>query len=224
MSGTLPDEGIGYLTYEQFDRFRWAVDDAAKLVPWLRVAGYVVSGEVDVRIQSSSGRPLGLPPTWLAAEEISQLLSELNQWPELEDAAKYGAEIAWQFTREVETAKARWPFEDRARPVRHMRCQACDQLTLRYNPPEKAGEQIILRCRDRACGAVMDEAMFGFATKIILHENEMAEKRRREAERARRLGNNRRGRGNGQQVEADGVPVGLRRSNSDDEAAESFVA
>lgn len=183
-----PEDGVGYLTWEQFERFRRATENARVLVPWLRVAGYITSAAADVRVHTSRDGHIGLPPTWLAAEEITRLLNELNQWPELEDAAAddYGAWVAWEFTRETETAAARWPHTDRPHRVRVMRCAACDALTLRYHPPRHDGDRIVVRCSDKACGAFMDEDMFAFAAHMI--ETENREQKRLADDRRRRAG------------------------------------
>ena len=166
-----PDEGVGYLTWEEFERFRNAVNKARYLVPWLRIAGYIRSGDPDELRHRSSDLPLGLPPTWIAAEEITNLLNEINQWPELEDVAVHGSEFALTLTREVETADAKWPMEDRAHKVTYLRCASCDQLTLRYHPPKHPGDDIAVRCRAKECRAVMDGALLAFAVTLIESEN-----------------------------------------------------
>ena len=217
---------VGYLTWDQFQKFRWAVEYSRKLVPWLRVAGYLKGGEADVRVQSSSDRPLGLPPTWVAAEDISRLLMELNQWHELEDAAndEYGAWLALTVSSEVGGAAARWPFEDRPHAIRHMRCQVCQQMTLRYNPPRHEGDGVEVRCRDRSCGAVLDELMFERVVVMIRAEHEEQERRRREVARARRLGDGVAGDGVDGPVEVDDLSVGGGRQGGDDAADEGAVA
>ncbi len=196
-----PEEGIGYYTVEQFDRLRNAVNTARRLVPWLRIAGYI-RGESSERVHTTRDGHIGLPPTWLAAEEITRLLTELNAWPELHHAVndEYGAWVAWEFTRETETANARWPLEDRTHRVRHMRCTVCSALTLRYHPPRHAEDRVIVRCSDPSCRAVMDEAMFAFATHIIEQENQEREQQR--------LGQARRRRGARREGQADDLPVG----------------
>lgn len=191
------DGYVGFLTVEMFTRFEWAVHNSRRLVPWLRVAGYIRGGDSDELKHRSTDRPLGLPPTWLAAEEITNLLQEINQWPDLEDVAKKGHEFAIELTKQVETAQARWPFEDKPHRVRYMRCQACDQLTLRWLPPRNDGDRIIVKCSDRECAAVMDEHMFTLATALIESENER-----------RRLGDRKSGGRAGGAVEADDLPVG----------------
>jgi len=173
----MPDNNdgyVGYLTADQFTRLEWAVHHTAKLVPWLRIAGYIRTGDTDIRVQATSDRPLGLPPTWIAAEEINSLIGELNQWPELADAASdnYGAHIAVMLTREVETARAKWPYEDRPHTIRHMRCDRCDGLTLQYRPPRHEGDDIQVRCKTRECGAEMGGEDFALAADLIRRETD----------------------------------------------------
>lgn len=161
---------VGYLTWEQFSRFRRAVHHSLEMVPWLRVAGYIRTGEPDEIRAPSSDRPLGLPPTWLAAEEISRLSRELQFWPDLEDVAKDsdGFEVAILFTREVETASHRWPFEDKAHKVQHLRCQSCSAETLRYSPPMAPGEEVSIRCTE--CGASMSDDEFRILATLVAAE------------------------------------------------------
>ena len=60
-----PNEGVGYLTWEEFERFRTAVHQSLIVVPWFRVAGHIKGQQPEVR-SASSHYPLGLHPTWLA--------------------------------------------------------------------------------------------------------------------------------------------------------------
>lgn len=142
-------ENVGYLTWGEFDRFRRAVHKSLQIVPWLRVVGYIKGEASEIR-SPSSNHPLGVPPTWLSAEEITRLSAELRFWPDLEDAANdsYGKEIARLFTREVETAFARWPIEDKPRKVQHIRCQTCSAETIRYAPPEFAADVVHIACTE----------------------------------------------------------------------------
>jgi len=183
-----PNEGsVGYLTWDEFDRLRRADDNARKYVPWLRVAGYLKSGTDPDEFRSRTAMshpPLGLPATWLAAEEITRLSFELNAWPALEDVAHddWGSVLAQQFTREVETAAAKWPISDRPRSVKFFQCEACQQATLRYYPPTIAGESLIdsiVKCTNKACRAVVDEQKFMRMALVIESEWELRNGKRR---------------------------------------------
>lgn len=160
------DEGVGYLTVEQFNRFGWAMHHSRTLITWLRVAGYIKSADADVAVATTRDGHIGLPPTWLAADAISRLLFDLNVYPELEDAARdqQGADIALTFTREVETARARWPWEDRPHYVRFIRCQECQHLSLKYQPPRFGGDQIMVKCI--LCAHVVSEDEFSLLSKL----------------------------------------------------------
>lgn len=162
-------ENVGYMTWEAFDRFRRAVHQAQIVIPWFRVAGYI-RGQVEEVRAPSSNHPLGLPPTWLAAEEISRLSHELRYWPNLEDVASdlYGQNIALQFTREVETAMHRWPIEDKPHRVRHVRCQECAGETIRYEPPQYADDTVHIGCTD--CGHEMTEDEFRTLLELVTAE------------------------------------------------------
>ena len=167
-------ENVGYLTWEEFDRFRRAVHKSQQVVPWFRVAGYIKGAVEEVRAPSSN-HPLGIPPTWLAAEEITRLSGELRYWPDLEDVAndEYGAFIARQFTREVETALARWPIEDKPHRVRHVRCQECAGETIRYEPPQYDGDDVHIACTD--CGHQLTEDEFRTLVELVTAEMKRTE-------------------------------------------------
>lgn len=177
-------ESVGYLTWDEFDRFRRAVHKSLVIVPWLRAAGYI-KGEVAEIRSPSSDHPLGLPPTWLAAEEIARLSNELRYWADLEDAANddYGKDVARQFTREVETALARWPIEDKPHKVRHVRCQQCVNETIRYAPPQFDGDSTHIACTE--CGHKLTEEEFIVMVELLTGEMQRMEKT---IGRARRLG------------------------------------
>jgi hypothetical protein len=221
-----PDAGtVGYLTFDQFDRLRRADENARKYVPWLRVAGYLRSGTDPDEFRSRSAMshpPLGLPATWLAAEEISRLSYELNGWPTLEDACRddWGAVVAEQYTREVETAAAKWPISDRSRAVRFIRCYVCQQLTLRYFPPTFAGERLIdstVKCTEKSCRAVVGEVDFARMALLVEQEWELRNGKRR-------VDSDSGSAGEGQQIEVDGVPVAVGGADSDDTPDEGPVA
>jgi len=175
-----PADGyVGLMTWDQFNRLERAVNNAIKHVPWWRVCGHIRNSAAEEleRVSSSSSYPLPLPAPWLAAEEISRLLLQLNEWPELADAANDddGVYFAELLIREVETAMARWPISDRSHKVRYINCFSCDMETLRYFPPTIVGDQLLdttVRCTNRACGVVMDETLWGRAVALIEAENE----------------------------------------------------
>ena len=174
-------EHVGYLTWDEFDRFRAAVNNSRTVILWLQIAGYIRSAEADIRVHTTRDGHIGIPPTSIAAIELTRLLQELNYWHELEDAAndELGAWLARTFTKELETADARWPHKPRSHRVTHMRCQACDALTLRWMPPRHEGDTAVVKCTDKTCAAVMDETMFAFAAELIRREQEEADARRR---------------------------------------------
>ena len=179
-----PDEGVGYLTWDEFERFRTAVHQSLIVVPWFRVAGHIKGQQEEVRA-ASSHYPLGLHPTWLAAEEISRLSLELRHWPNLEDAASddYGRTVAMQFTREVETALHKWPVEDKPHKVRHLRCQKCAGETITYNPPRFDGDDVHIVCTE--CAHQLTEEEFKVLAELVAAEIKRTEK---SIGRTRRLG------------------------------------
>lgn len=184
---TMTDHGdVGYLTWDEFERFRKAVDLAVIVIPWFRVAGYIKGQQEEVRA-ASSNYPLGLPPTWIAAEAIAGLSQELRHWDYIEDIANddYGRTVAMDFTREVETALARWPIEDKPHKVRHVRCQKCVGETIKYTPPAFNGDKIHIACTEPECGNELTEEEFKTLVELVTAENKRMEKH---IGSARRLG------------------------------------
>lgn len=235
---------VGYLTTREYDRLLQAVKDAMKHVGWWRACGTIRGGDSDELRIRSNDPVLPLPAPWLAAHEITRLMQELNQFDELVDAAhdQYGQFIARLLFGEVETAMAKWPIDERPHWVRYYRCQSCNQLTLKYFPPDSRAKDwdrsevswtrhgvrysaevrpSSVRCTDRACGALMGETQWEFAAHVAKAEHD--ERRKRERQQ-RRLGARGRRAGTGAEVTVDGVPVGEAEAGSDDAAGVEAVA
>lgn len=173
-----PEYGIGYLTYEEFERFEKAVNESARISTWLHVAGHINTSELDVKVQSSRIGYANLHETWLCGEEIDRLIQELQPYPTLEDAANdsWGQELARLLIREIDTAKHRWPMSEKPHRIRYMRCQTCHQQSLKYYPPQLDPDkrEVLVKCTIDSCRAVMDHNMFSFAAALIEHENRTA--------------------------------------------------
>jgi hypothetical protein len=206
----LPEDGIGYLDFKEFDRFRRAWSTAMQLLPWWWVAGEIRSGDSDAMKTRGEFGQINLPATYLAADAITRLMNELNQWRELEDIAhdSYGSEQARVLTREVETAAAKWPTEDKPHRVKFFRCMSCEQQTLRYYPPEVyEGELLDVRVKCSNCNAVMDSDMFAFAAAVIEAEEKDRERRRLDLDKRRPRTD--------RQIKSDDLPVGESEVGSD---------
>lgn len=230
----LAEEGIGYLTWDEWDRLLRAWTTAAKHLSWWWVAGHIRGGDIEELRVRSSELPIGLPATFLAADEIASLMRELNGWPDLEDAVRdnLGHYLASQFTSCVETAAAKWPISDRNHRVKYFRCQACDQQSLKYYPPNvgnrldapmvdvqirlahrMVGAQlmdVVVRCSNKECNSVMDHAMFERAAVMVAYEQELRSGKRR-------MGADTAGAGDDQQESSDGVSVGSEGTGAEDE-------
>lgn len=167
---------VGYLTMREWNRARWAYDYAFRFLPWLRVAGYVSFEVEDIRVDSSSAAGIGIPPTKLAYLEISRLMNEINRYDDMEVLAADadGHFLIRDFGREVSTAVARWPMEDKPHKVNALRCGSCEELTLMYRPPRWEGDVIKVDCK---CGFSLDEESFTWAVDLI----EKEERERRES-------------------------------------------
>lgn len=230
--------GVGFLTFDEFERLTKAVSNARSHVAWWRIAGHIRLGDPEEHQTRSSDPTLPLPATWLAAEEIGNLLVEMQKWRTLEDAASHGPEIAMQLVREVETAMAKWPMSDRAHKVRYLRCRACQQQTLKYFPPRLTGPSnaqmttvqvrvgrefhaldvldVNVKCTNKECRAVEDPAMFERDALLI----------KLEAERAagKRLDSAGRSAAKSRPLTFDHLPVGVGGQGADDQTETEAVA
>lgn len=215
--------GVGFLTFDEYDRLVRAVGHARTHVAWWRIAGHIKLGDPEEHRTRSSDPMIPLPATWLAAEEVTRLLGELNAWPTLEDAVNTldGQFFATLLTGEVETAMAKWPMSDRPHKVRYLRCRACQQQTLKYFPPVLKGPtdaattsvivhdrgmfgrlelpDVTVKCTNKECRAVEDPAMFERDALLIKLEAERGSRGR--------MGDGDRGTGPGEQVQGDGLQV-----------------
>lgn len=172
---------VGYLSADQWTDLEWAIREADQMVPWLQIAGYIRT-EDESGVRARTDRPLGVPPTWIAAQEILRLQGRLARWPSLQEAVGTveGGIAAVELIREMRAAEHKWPVKEKPHAVRFIGCPACDLKTLRYNPPAARGEPILVKCR--VCGAVMDEKMFGFAVRLIQDEQRRLGERRGRSE------------------------------------------
>lgn len=181
-STDLAAEGVGYLDMRDYNRARWAWEQshpAAPFMAWLRIAGYVSFADVDVRVQSSMGGHIGIPATTLAHDEIQRISVELyEQFGELDKAAcdQFGAYLLVQLGREVSTAVARWPMEERPHKVTAMRCGGCGELSLTYRPPRHEGDSVRVDCK---CGYVLEDDGFAWAVTMIQKEEDERRKKER---------------------------------------------
>lgn len=71
-------------------------------------------------------------------------------------AQEWVGEMRADVGREVATAKARWPMEERGHHV-PAPCPRCDGLTLWYSPPAWAGASMRVECLSPDCGRVFSE-------------------------------------------------------------------
>lgn len=182
----LAEEGVGYLDMREYRKAQWAYEHshpASPFMRWLKIAGYVSFNAEDVRVQTSSSGHINIPATKLAWEEITRLSNELNQWRDVDEAAcdQFGAFLLVELGREVSTAAARWPMEEKPHKIEVMRCGGCEMLTLMYRPPRWEGDNIRVDC---GCGYVLEDDGFAWAVTMIEkeeHERQLGERKRRKS-------------------------------------------
>lgn len=156
----------------------WAMREGRRYVPWLRAAGNLRGGDPDeLRGHSKPGPGWVLPATWVAAEEISRIMGELNRWPELEDALFDPEGVEWcdALVFEVRVAVKRWPLEEKPHRIRTVRCPGCGQMTLRYLPAMlHAGQvlDVVVRCNFEDCRTELSESSFAELTMLLIAEQE----------------------------------------------------
>lgn len=232
------DDSVGYLTGAEFDSFTRAIGNARTHIAWWRIAGHLKGGDSDELRVRSSDPLIPLPATWLAAEEISNLLQEINHLPTLEDVALQMHEFALLITREVETAMHKWPMSDRPHKVKFLRCRACQLVTLKYHPPKSTTPShrdamtvpvydrnapegfravtdiidVMVKCTN--CGAVEDSKNFSIDAALIHEENEIAK---------RRVGKGKRSTAESEPGQVDGVQVGGGGEGEDDASGADSV-
>lgn len=86
----------------------------------------------------------------------------------------HAAGEAVRFVRQMQTALAHYPLEEKARPVRYVRCRTCDQQSLRWRPPLEFEDAITIECSNPNCGNVWDPAMVQFDLRVMAQEIEEA--------------------------------------------------
>lgn len=161
------EEGVGYLSMFEYNRFVWAWDKAWQIASWLYRAGQLNSAsETNQRVAISTSASVNLASTWIAADEISSFLSELNGYYTPEEVVNHheGAYWARELGRAVSTADRKWPQEDKPHRVKSMRCGGCQQLTLTYRPPRFERDSIMVDC---SCGYRMTEQQWGWRVAIL---------------------------------------------------------
>lgn len=187
--GDLASEGVGYLDMREFNKARWAFEQSHPASPfmlWLRDAGHVSFTVEDVRVSGSNDQAIPIPATKLAWEEITRISTELNQWPGVEEAAcdKFGASLLLDLGREVGTAWARWPMEDKPRKIRELICGECEQMSLVVMPPRFEGDESIVKCD---CGYEMTKEEFDQLVEMFDKEDRARKKQAMaDARRSRR--------------------------------------
>lgn len=164
-------EGVGFLDQYEYNRFVWAWEHAGAIASWLYRAGNISSGDTDVRIDSSPSPALGLPATYLAADEISRLLTQLNTFRDEEQVAnsRHDHWLAIELGRVTSSADRRWPREDKPHRVRTMRCRGCGELTLTFRPPRYPGDLVKVDCK---CGHSMTETEWAVAVDLVIAEKD----------------------------------------------------
>lgn len=114
------------------------------------------TGEVYLR----RSQTFGARDTSATADLVRWLLPHLAWVSEQEWAGEMRSELGHL----IGTTKARWPMEERSRPVLHATCRECGRASLVYYPPSYPGAQVQVACSHPECGQVYDERAWALLT------------------------------------------------------------
>lgn len=76
----------------------------------------------------------------------------------------------------VSNALKRFPLEERAHLVEHVRCRKCELVTLEWQPPLAESTPVVVRCLNEKCGAVYDPVMIQYDLRQLREQLEAAKK------------------------------------------------
>jgi len=124
----------------------------------------------------SESRVIGFHDPAATAALVNWLLPHLA-WASEQD---WAGEMRNELGEMVGTTKARWPMEERSRPVLNATCSDCHRASLVLYPPAYFKAQLQVACSHHECGKVYDEREWGMLTRLIEHEHRMAAARERE--------------------------------------------
>lgn len=80
-----------------------------------------------------------------------------------------GAMQAIRFSRAYRSAVRSHPIEEKAHRIDSTRCPHCNQLRLVWNPTEREGGAVSVKCSNPECTELLDQAMFEVETMRQLH-------------------------------------------------------
>lgn len=159
-TGCLPREAkVGLLCYPCWDRLEHAL---AEWTPERRR----MMASIDRAVQRDPGAGKGsgpegyvpIPGTVLAVDEVESYLRS-GGWGDtrLWVSTEQGAADAVRFSAAVPRALRTHELEERARPLRRVRCPECGELSFVRNPPAAAGAPVTVVCQNEACRKVIRE-------------------------------------------------------------------
>lgn len=157
---------------------------------WRHLAGIIVASAMD-RGEDDPAFPYWTAPgVGFSFSASLDRVAEAVRWAVAELSVKHtdvvsrtgGAEAAVGFYRAVQTALARFPLEEKSRPVKYIKCRNCQQKTLRWLPPLEYMDAIVIQCQNLTCGEYYDPAMAEWDMRVLRQEIEEAAARAAEAE------------------------------------------
>lgn len=101
---------------------------------------------------------------------VKWLLPLLRWCSEQEWAGEMRSEIA----NVVRTTAARYPIEERTRPVPGITCPACGRVSLVFDPPTPERHTTQVNCATRGCGVIYSEDDFKRLARIVEWEHGQA--------------------------------------------------
>ena len=107
-----------------------------------------------------------IPATRLAVDECESYLKSYRGNAEEWVSRIEGATDALLFVRLAEMAFRTHPIEETAHRINRFRCRRCNHLSLVWNPPAWAGDDVRVTCGNSECGYELDQAAFELVARM----------------------------------------------------------
>jgi hypothetical protein len=171
----------GLLCWDCWEKTTEALRIATDMVTHLRSVERAQQQD-NAGIRTSQDGRIPLPTSWLMADEMIMLLgcpapgfpstadveevdAITRYWVDGIDLASWvssvhGAEDAVRFYLAIQHAMAQHPMKEYEHQVKTVRCYKCRQLTLWWMPPLMFEDAVQVVCKNKKCGAIVDQAMY----------------------------------------------------------------
>ena len=87
---------------------------------------------------------------------------------------EWAGEMRREVADVVRTTAARYPVEERTRPIPGVTCPVCEKASLVFDPPTPERHSTQVNCSTRGCGVIYSEQDFKRLTAIVKQEHEQS--------------------------------------------------